>query len=198
MHLLLTLLVPLYVMAPTDSIVRDRTGQAQLSPAPVRAESTSSIVRESHSAALDVPIITQARERCGQAALAMVLRYYGAAPAALREVDAAYDPALRGSLITDLARAARRAGYDAAVETLTPDGLIALLDDGVPPILLYQNGTGPITVRHYGVVTRWDAAGASFTVNDGSAHPRVATRGDLAKRWQTAGSQALIVRPVMR
>jgi hypothetical protein len=75
--------------------------------------------------------------------------------------------------------------------------LINLLDDGVPPILLYQNGTGPITVRHFGVVTSWDAAGASFTLHDGSAHPRVAPRADLTKRWQTAGSQALIVRPVM-
>jgi len=75
MHLVLTLLVPLYVMAPTDSVVRDRMGQGQPSPAPVRADSTSSMVRESHSAALDVPIITQARERCGQAALEMVLRY---------------------------------------------------------------------------------------------------------------------------
>jgi len=147
------------------------------------------------SKTLDVPIITQARERCGQAALAMVLRYYGADSAAIREVDAAYDPALRGSLITDLASAARRAGYEAAVETLTPDALIDLLDDGVPPILLYQNGSGPVTVRHFGVVTSWDATRASFTLHDGGARPRVAARGDLTKRWATAGSQALIVRP---
>ncbi len=113
--------------------------------------------RRGSRTALDVPIVRQARERCGQAALAMVLRYYGAAPAALREVDGAYDPVLRGSLITDLAGAARRAGYEAAVATLTPDSLIGLLADGVPPILLYQNGSGPLTVRHFGVVTGWDA-----------------------------------------
>jgi hypothetical protein len=144
--------------------------------------------------ALDVPLVTQARERCGQAALSMVLRYYGAAPAALHEVDAAYDPTLRGSLITDLAGAARRAGYDATVGTLTPDSLIVLLNDGVPPILLYQNGSGPITVRHFGVVTGWDATHAAFTLHDGTARPRVTRRDDLVKRWETAGSQALIVR----
>jgi hypothetical protein len=143
---------------------------------------------------LDVPIVKQTRERCGQAALSMVLRYYRAAPAALQEVDAVYDPVLRGSLITDLAGAARRAGYEAAVATLTPDSLIALLRDGVPPILLYQNGRGPLTVRHFGVVTGWDAAEASFTLHDGTARPRVTRRDDLVKRWQTAGSQALIVR----
>jgi hypothetical protein len=91
---------------------------------------------------LAVPIVKQARERCGQAALEMVLRFYGADAAALREADRAYDPALRGSLITDLAVAARTA----------------------------------------------------FTLHDGEVRPRIMRREDLAKRWQTAGSRALIVR----
>jgi hypothetical protein len=143
---------------------------------------------------LDVPLVKQAPRRCGQAALVMVLRYYGAAPAALREAEGAYNPALRGSLITDLAGAARRAGYEAAITRLTPDSLIDLLNDGVPPILLYQNGSGPATFRHFGVVTGWDATNASFTLHDGTARRRVTRRDDLAKRWETAGSLALIVR----
>jgi len=145
---------------------------------------------------LSVPIVRRVRERCGEAALAMVLRYYGADAVALREVDGAFDPVLHGSLITDLAGAARRAGFDAAVATLTPDSLIDLLDSGVPPILLYQNGTGPLTVRHFGVVTGWDASNASFTLLDGGPRPRITSRDELAKRWETAGSQALIVRQV--
>lgn len=151
---------------------------------------SSRVVRDE----LEVPVVRQARERCGQAALEMVLRYYGASPAALREVDAAYDPVLRGSLITDLAGAARRAGYQADVATLTPAVLIELLREGVPPILLYQNGSGFFTVRHFGVVTGWDSGRGAFTLNDGGATPRVASRGDLEKRWETAGSQALVVR----
>jgi hypothetical protein len=55
----------------------------------------------------------------------MVLRYYGAAPAALREVDAVYDSVLRGS-DGGLGGAARRAGFEADVATLTPDSLIDL------------------------------------------------------------------------
>ncbi len=151
-------------------------------------------MRRASQTTLAVPIVRQARERCGQAALAMVLRYYGAAPAALREVDGAYDPVLHGSLITDLAGAARRAGYAADVATLTPDSLLDLLNAGVPPILLYQNGSGPFTVRHFGVVTGWDATHSTFTLQDGTARPRVTPRDDLVKRWETAGSQALIVR----
>lgn len=169
--------------APSNGVVVGHLG----APAPFATRSATWTV-------LGVPLVTQARERCGQAALAMVLRYYGAAPAALREVDGAYDPVLRGSLITELAGAARRAGYEADVMTLTADSLIELLDTGVPPILLYQNGTGPITVRHFGVVTGWDAAHASFTLHDGTSKPRVTGRDELVKRWGTAGSQALVVR----
>lgn len=143
---------------------------------------------------LGVPIVRQAPERCGQAALEMVLRYYGAEAASLREGDRAYDPALRGSLITDLAAAARRAGYEAEIATLTTDSLIALLVAGVPPVVLYQHGRPPLTVPHFGVVTGWDPAREVFTLNDGGARPHVVRRNDLARRWRTAGSQALIIR----
>jgi hypothetical protein len=163
------------------------------SPAPAPAP-VPLAVRRPASIVLDVPIVTQTPERCGPAALAMVMRYYGAEPGALLEADGAYDPILRGSLITGLAAAARRAGYEAAIETLTHDALIDLVNDGVPPILLYQGRRGPTTVAHFGVVTGWDARRDAFTLQDGGASPHVANRDDLSKRWETAGSQALIVR----
>jgi ABC-type bacteriocin/lantibiotic exporter with double-glycine peptidase domain len=143
---------------------------------------------------LEVPVVSQAPERCGQAALEMVLRYYGADAASLHEGERAYDSALRGSLITDLAAAARRAGYEAEIATLTPDSLIALLAAGVPPVVLYQRGRRPLTAAHFGVVRGWDPEREVFTLNDGGAVPRAVRRNDLEKRWRTAGSQALIVR----
>ncbi len=142
---------------------------------------------------LDVPNLVQRRERCGQASLAMVLRFYGADASALQQVESAYDPVLHGSLITDLAGAARRAGYRADIQTLTADTLIAFLERGVPVILLYQNGSGPVTVRHFGVLIGWDASHATFTLHDGTSTPRKERRDELQKRWNTAGSQALVV-----
>ena len=143
---------------------------------------------------LDVPVLRQTPQRCGQAALEMVFRYYGAGAAALKEADRAYDAALRGSLVTDLAAAARRAGYDATIATLTPDSLAGLLAAGVPPIVLYQSGPSPFTLAHYGVVSGWDSGRGTLTINDGRASPTTLQLGDFAKRWRTAGSQALIVR----
>lgn len=143
---------------------------------------------------LDVPIVVQAPERCGQAALEMVLRFYGADSVRMRETERVHDPALRGSLITDLAAAARRAGFDATIRTLAPDSLIALVAGGVPPIVLYQGGRAPLTVRHYGVVRAWDPSREAFLLNDGRQRPQVVGRDEFAKRWRTAGSQALVIR----
>lgn len=142
---------------------------------------------------LDVPNVVQRPERCGPAALTMVLRWYGADSAAAR-ADAAYDPALHGTLVTDLAAAARTAGFLAEVATLDPDALRAELAAGVPVIVLYQNGPSPVTVPHYGVVVGWEPAHRRFVVQDGSATPRRFAAADLERRWRRAGSQALVVR----
>ena len=142
---------------------------------------------------LDVPIVRQSPQHCGPAALEMVLRHYGAGTAAIAEAKAAHHPALRGALITDLAAAARRAGYGARIARLEPDSLVALLECGIPPIVLYQNGRGPVTRPHYAVVTAWERDGDRFILHDGTARPRTIAREDLEKRWDRAGAQALIV-----
>jgi ABC-type bacteriocin/lantibiotic exporter with double-glycine peptidase domain len=142
---------------------------------------------------LAVPALRQTPERCGPAALAMVLRYYGAGAPAFREADAAYSPALHGTLITDLATAARRGGHAATVATLEEDSLRALVRDSLPPILLYQVGSGPITRPHYGVVVGWDPARERYYVLDGGEAARPIARRDLLRRWRAAGGQALVV-----
>ena len=143
---------------------------------------------------LDVPLIHQAPERCGPAALGMVLRYYRADSAALAAAERAYDPALKGTLITDLAGAARRAGFDAAVETPGEDSLRALLARGVPPVLLYDVGFGPISKLHYAALVGWDVERRRFVLHDGGPRPRTMGRGELLRRWGAAGGQALVVR----
>ena len=143
---------------------------------------------------LPVPVVRQARERCGPAALEMVLRFYGADSSAARIAGTAYDPVLRGSLITDLAAAARRAGFAAEVETLEPDSLIGLLGLGVPPILLYSVGPSPVTRLHYVVVVGWEPGQRSYVLNDGSSRPSRVAAGLLERRWKSAGRQALVVR----
>jgi ABC-type bacteriocin/lantibiotic exporter with double-glycine peptidase domain len=143
---------------------------------------------------LAVPVIAQAPERCGPAALEMVFRFYGAGPVALAEADSAYDPVLHGSLITELAARARRAGFAAEVATLDSDSLVALLGAGVPAIVLLQSGIGPVARAHYAVVTGWDPARGHFTIHDGAERPHEIGRGVLERRWRGGDFRALVVR----
>src|SRR5262245_52055935 len=144
---------------------------------------------------LEVPIVEQRPERCGPAALEMVLRFHGATPAQVALADSAYDPVLRGALITDLAAWARRAGFEARVARLPEDSLVALLHEGLPPVLLYTRGIGPLTRQHYGVLVGWDGERQQWTLHDGRNAPRHMNRRDLASRWSAAGCEALVVRP---
>lgn len=143
---------------------------------------------------LAVPIVRQAPERCGAAALGMVVRYYRGDSAALAACERAYDPVLRGVLVTDLAAAARAAGFDASVEKPDEDSLVALLGRGVPPVLLFQDGVGPVTRAHYGVLVGWDRARARYLLNDGRPRERPIARDQLMRRWRAAGGLALVVR----
>jgi ABC-type bacteriocin/lantibiotic exporter with double-glycine peptidase domain len=144
---------------------------------------------------LDVPLVRQSPERCGPAALIMVMRFHGADSAALAEAERAYDPVLRGTLITDLAAAARRARFGATVVQLPEDSLLALLGRGVAPILLYRRGVGPVSVGHYGVLVGWDPGRGRFILHDGGDRPRTVAREDLLHRWRAAGSLALLLSP---
>ena len=143
---------------------------------------------------LPVPIVEQAPERCGPAALGMVLRYYGAPDSALARAAAAYDPVLRGALITDLARAAEASGYEARVATASTDALEAALGTGTPPIVLYDAGFGPLGRKHFAVVVGWDPERKRFVLHDGRAKPREMKASEFVSRWTRAGSLALLVR----
>jgi len=142
---------------------------------------------------LAVPIVVQAPERCGPAALGMVLRYYHAPDSALARAEAAYDSVLRGALITDLARAAETSGYPARVATADADTLRALLEADAPPIVLYDVGFGPLHKQHFAVVVGWDPARSRFVLHDGRAKPREMKESELLGRWRKAGSLALRV-----
>jgi ABC-type bacteriocin/lantibiotic exporter with double-glycine peptidase domain len=151
-------------------------------------------LRREDAIRLPVPVIAQTPEHCGPAALEMVMRFHGAPDSVAAEAEYAYSTALRGALITDLARVARHAGFEALVTTLTEDSLLVLLRDSIPPILHYRVGSAPLTRGHFGVLAGWDPARREYLVNDGGAHTARFRRDDLMKRWRAADSLALVVR----
>ena len=170
--------------------------QAGEAPVPVSATARVDLRPATGKIELAVPIVEQRPERCGPAALAMVLRFHGGTSQQVALADSAYDPALRGALITDLAACARRAGFDARVERMNEDSLLTLLGRGLPPVLLYRRGIGPLSPQHYGVLVGWDPERGRWILHDGARTPHRMSRRELAARWAAAGSEALVVRPV--
>jgi ABC-type bacteriocin/lantibiotic exporter with double-glycine peptidase domain len=142
---------------------------------------------------LAVPIVEQTPERCGPAALGMVLGFYDAPDSALARAAATYDPILRGALITEIARAATRSGYEARIAQADAADLREALAAGTPPIVLYDVGFGPLNKHHFGVVVGWDPRRKRFTLHDGRAKPREMKESSLMSRCRGAGSLALFV-----
>lgn len=141
---------------------------------------------------LAVPVIHQTPEHCGPAALRMVLAYHHADSVACAAADSAYDPVLRGSLVTDLATRARRSGFDARITAGRADSLMAWLAAGDPPIVIYPRGIGPLARQHYAVVTGWDPERKTFTLNDGGARPRSVSQSTL-DRWRAASDRRVLL-----
>ena len=102
-----------------------------------------------------VPFLPQEDDSCGPSSLAMVLGFLG------RNVDTAEiiretrTEGLKGTLITDLAGAARRRGFAAEVVDLDLPRLRERISAGVPVILLVDLGVWSWSRPHYLVAYGW-------------------------------------------
>jgi hypothetical protein len=100
--------------------------------------------------------------------------------------------ALRGALITDLAAAARRRGFDAAVEDPSTEQVASLVASGTPVILLLDDGFLVYSVPHYVVAVGLLEEG--LLVRSGSTEGRVIPWRSLGEKRRKMGNLALVVR----
>jgi ABC-type bacteriocin/lantibiotic exporter with double-glycine peptidase domain len=139
-----------------------------------------------------VPFHPQAEEGCGASALASVLARLGrpADPAELaREVAT---PGLKGALVTDLADAARRRGFDAEVVQPDTEGVAALVSSGTAVILLLDEGRLAWSVPHY--VVAFGILPEGLLVHSGDRPERVVPWWDLERKRSKMANLALVVR----
>jgi ABC-type bacteriocin/lantibiotic exporter with double-glycine peptidase domain len=139
-----------------------------------------------------VPFLPQEEDSCGPSSLAMLLRFYGwevGTGEIIRETETA---GLRGTLITDLAAAARRRGLEAEVVDLDLARLRERISEGIPVILLVDLGTWVVSRPHYLLafgVTR-DGVVAHSGLEKGKVIPFPA----LDSQWAKMGRLAVVVR----
>jgi len=139
-----------------------------------------------------VPFLPQEEDSCGPSSLAMVLRYYGAGADTAEIVRETRTEGLRGTLITDLAAAARRRGFSAEIATLTLSGLRETIRSGVPAILLVDLGRWVFSRPHYLVVYGYTAD--AVVAHSGRERGKVIPLSEIDRQWSTMGRMALIVR----
>jgi ABC-type bacteriocin/lantibiotic exporter with double-glycine peptidase domain len=140
-----------------------------------------------------VPFLQQEDETCGPSALAMVLRFHGGKQTTRELAPETRTEALRGALITDLATAARRRGYKAEIVDLDLPRLKATIKEGMPVILLVDEGFLAYSVPHYLVAFGYTEDG--FVVHTGKTPESVIAARKLDSRWEKMGRLALVVSP---
>jgi len=139
-----------------------------------------------------VPFLPQEEETCGPSSLAMVLRFLGQDVSTAEILRETRTEGLKGTLITDLAGAARRRGYAAEVADLDLSRLRERISEGVPVILLVDLGVWVWSRPHYLVAYGWTPEGV--VAHSGREQGKVIPFSTLDAQWAKMGRLALIVR----
>jgi hypothetical protein len=138
-----------------------------------------------------VPFLPQEDDTCGPSSLAMVLGFLG------RDVDTSEilretrTEGLKGTLITDLAGAARRRGFAAEVADLDLPRLRERISAGVPVILLVDLGIWSWSRPHYLVAYGWTPEGV--VAHSGREQGKVIPFSTLDAQWAKMGRLAIVV-----
>jgi Peptidase_C39 like family len=140
---------------------------------------------------LDVPYLPQSEALCGGAAVAMVMRYWGATNVYPEAFADLVDPTAQGIRGEDLLKALHSRGWQAASFKGDPALVQSHLAEGRPVVALIQDRPGRY---HYVVIVGW-SRGRVITHDPARAPFRVV--GDVAfgAAWSETGSWTLVVTP---
>ena len=138
-----------------------------------------------------VPFLPQEDDTCGPSSLAMVLRFLGRNVDTAEIVRETRTEGLKGTLITDLASAARRRGFAAEVVDLDLSRLRERISAGVPVILLVDLGIWSWSRPHYLVAYGWTPEGV--VAHSGREQGKAIPFATLDAQWAKMGRLAIIV-----
>ncbi len=139
-----------------------------------------------------VPVLPQEENTCGPSSLAMLLRFLGQDVSTAEIVRETRTAGLRGALITDLAAAARRRGFEAQVVDLDLTRLRERIARGSPVILLVDLGWWVFSRPHYLLVFGFTPAGV--VANSGREKGKLIPYSVLDAQWAKMGRLAVVVR----
>ena len=137
-----------------------------------------------------VAFLPQQDETCGPTSLSMLLRFHGKDASVQELQEETRTQGLRGSLITDLAQAARRRGVAAEVASLDIHELKLRVVAGEPVILLVDLGMLFWSRPHFLIV--YGATPEGVMAHSGRTEGAVISYGALEKQWAKMGRLAIV------
>ena len=140
---------------------------------------------------LDVPYLPQSEALCGGAAVAMVMRYWGATNVYAETFADLVDRAAEGIRGEDLLRALHARGWKAASLAGDPAVVQNHLAEGRPVVALIQDRPGRF---HYVVIVGWSRG--RVIVHDPARAPfRVVDEKTFSAAWSESGYWTLVATP---
>jgi len=140
-----------------------------------------------------VPFLPQEEDTCGPSSLAMLLRFHGKDASTRELIEETRTAGLRGTLITDLAAAARRRGLPAEVTALDMPELRRRIVAGAPAILLVDLGAWAWSRPHY--LVAYGVTPEGVVAHSGRTEGAVISYGVLDAQWAKMGRLAIVVAP---
>lgn len=172
---------------------RDAGFRGAVAPAP---EAGGSIRAPAANVIPGVPFLPQEEDTCGPSSLAMLLRFLGNEAETGEIVRETRTAGLRGTLITDLAAAARRRGFEAEVVDLDLPRLEEKISEGVPVILLVDLGAWVVSRPHF--LLAFGVIPEGVVAHSGREEGKVIPFPTLSGQWAKMGHMAVIVRRTVK
>jgi ABC-type bacteriocin/lantibiotic exporter with double-glycine peptidase domain len=142
-----------------------------------------------------VPFIAQEEFQCGPAALAMVLRYYGAGIGEDEIARELYIPSVRGTLNFDLEFYARRRGFQARSFAGTLARAKEELSMGRPLIVFQDLGVATYPIPHFAVLLGYDDRSEAVVLHSGTTAYRVVSYAEFERTWARGRAWTLLITP---
>ncbi len=140
-----------------------------------------------------VPFFPQEPERCGPAALAMVMAFQGRPVPPDLIASEIYLPKLKGTLTVDLLIYPRTQGFESRIQQGGFPALLREIRQGNPVIVLLDVGLPLRSLRHYAVVVGYDTGTESLIAHSGRRANMVLPRDLFERQWRASGNWGLVV-----
>ena len=142
----------------------------------------------------NVPFVKQKDRFCGPAAMASVMGFYGENITQEEVAKEVYTPELGGALISDMQYFAREMGYEAETRNGDLNGIISVINEGIPPILIVDLGKWVVSVPHYYVVYGYNKGRSTFLLHTGFKSDQEMSFSELDKEWGKMNRLMLVIR----